>query len=126
MFSALNSIQHARWAALLLAPTLGRCGISLSVVSFPYARPAGLGRTIKDQARIRHGIAAVLTSTALMGVLAWQLRSLAEAIAFVCGAVVWWLGCRFVVRRIPGMTGDTYGAVNMLIEATVLLALAAQ
>jgi cobalamin synthase len=39
--------------------------------------------------------------------------------------VVWQLASSFVLLRIPGMTGDTYGAINMLIEASVLLTFAA-
>jgi adenosylcobinamide-GDP ribazoletransferase len=49
MYSALNTIAAAGWA-LLLAAVLGRCGITLSVVRFPYARESGLGRDIKDHA----------------------------------------------------------------------------
>lgn len=47
LFSSLNSIASERWAALLLAPVLGRWGMTLAMVAFPYARPAGLGRDIK-------------------------------------------------------------------------------
>jgi len=125
MFSALNVIGPARWAALLLAPVLGRCGVTLSVVTFPYARATGLGRDIKDQARAVHAASAVLTSIAVVGTLAWKLQNLVAVAAFVSAAIVWWLGSGFVLRKIPGMTGDTYGAINMLIEATVLLAFAA-
>ncbi len=45
--------------------------------------------------------------------------------ALASAAVVWWLAAGFVRRKIPGMTGDTYGAINMLIEAAVLLTFAA-
>jgi cobalamin 5'-phosphate synthase/cobalamin synthase len=125
MFSALNAAGPARWAALVLAPVLGRCGITLSVVTFPYARPSGLGREFKDQARAGHALAAVLTTLGAAGILTWQLGGLAPAAALLSSAIVWWIASGFVLRRIPGMTGDTYGAINMLIEATVLLTFAA-
>lgn len=125
MFSALNAIGPARWGALLLAPVLGRCGITLSVVMFDYAREAGLGRHIKDHARPMQAVAALLTTLAIAGGIAWQMRSLTAAAAVVTALVVWRLASLFVLRRIPGMTGDTYGAINMLIETSVLLTFAA-
>ena len=125
MFSALNAVEPARWAALLLAPVLGRCGITLSVVMFAYAREAGLGRDMKDHARRGQAVAALLTTLAVAGGVAWQMRSLAAVAAVVTALVVWRLASLFVLRRIPGMTGDTYGAINMFIEASVLLTFAA-
>lgn len=125
MFSALNVIAPVRWAALLLAPVLGRCGITLSVVSFPYARASGLGRDIEDQARAGHAAVAVLSALAIAGAVSLRLHNLIAAACLASAAVVWWLASGFVLRRIPGMTGDTYGAINMLIEATVLLTFAA-
>ena len=125
MFSALAATEQARWAVLLLAPTLGRGGAALSVVTFPYARATGLGRDIKDHSRPLYAAAALLTSLTLTGWLSWQLRSLTPAIALVAAAIVWWLTCAFITKRIPGMTGDTYGAVSILIEASVLLTFAA-
>jgi cobalamin 5'-phosphate synthase/cobalamin synthase len=125
MFSSLNANEPARWAALLLAPVLGRCGITLSVVTFPYARESGLGRDIKDQAGARQAVGAVLTTVVVVGAVAWQAQSLAPLEATVIALVVWQLASFFILRRIPGMTGDTYGAINMLIEASVLLTFAA-
>jgi cobalamin 5'-phosphate synthase/cobalamin synthase len=125
MYSALNAIEPSRWAALLLAPVLGRCGITLSVVRFPYARESGLGRDIKDHAGARQAVGALLTTLAVVGGVAWQLQSLTAPAAMLIALVVWLLASALVLRRILGMTGDTYGAVNMLIEASVLLTCAA-
>lgn len=125
MFSALNAIEPARWPALLLGPVLGRCGITLSVVMFAYAREAGLGRDIKDHARQGQAVSALLTALAVAGAVAWQMRSLAAVAAVVTALVLWRLASLFVLRRIPGMTGDTYGAISMLIECGVLLTFAA-
>ena len=124
MYGALNVMTEARGAALLLAPMLGRCGITLSVVRFPYTRESGLGRDIKDHAGARQAVGALLTSLVVIAVTAWQLRSFVVLAAFAVSMVIWWLASSFVVRRIHGMTGDTYGAINMLIEAGVLLTFA--
>jgi adenosylcobinamide-GDP ribazoletransferase len=125
MFSALNAIEQVRWAALLLAPVLGRCGMTLSVVMFPYARAAGLGRDMKDHARGWQAAVALLTALVVVGILAWQLQGVVAVAACLSAAVVWWVACAFVMRKIHGMTGDTYGAINMLVEAGVLLTFAA-
>jgi len=125
MYSALNVIEQARGAALLMAPVLGRCGITLSVVRFPYARERGLGRDIKDNAGRRQVAGALLTTLIVIGMAAWQLQSLVPMAALAITFLVWRLASSLVLRRIPGMTGDVYGAINMMIEAGVLLTFAA-
>jgi len=125
MFSSLQTTTSARWATLLLAPVLGRAGISLAIVALPYARPSGLGRDIKDHARAAEATMAILTAAAVAIALALLLHSLVPALALLAAGITCWLVTRGVLQRIPGMTGDTYGAVNMLIEAAVLLTFAA-
>jgi adenosylcobinamide-GDP ribazoletransferase len=125
MYSCLSSMAADRWAVLLLTPVLGRWGISLAVVGFPYARESGLGRDIKRHAHTSEAILATVTALAAVTASAVILNSLLPVIAVLVGAAVFWLSTQFIVRRIPGMTGDTYGAINMLIEVGVLLTLAA-
>lgn len=121
LFSSLNSIASERWAALLLAPVLGRWGMTLAMVAFPYARPAGLGRDIKDHATLAQAILATLTGVAAVAGLTWALRAYTPLAALLGATLVGVLSTAFILRRIPGMTGDTYGAINMLIETAVLL-----
>jgi adenosylcobinamide-GDP ribazoletransferase len=121
LFSSLGAITTSRWVVLLLAPILGRWGIALAVVSFPYARRTGLGRDIKDHAGIPQLAFATFTTLVIAGMLALLLRTYSPLIALAVAALICWLGARFIMKRIPGMTGDTYGALNMLIEAGVLL-----
>jgi adenosylcobinamide-GDP ribazoletransferase len=125
MFSSLSTMAAGRWAVLLVAPVLGRWGISMAVVAFPYARSSGLGRDIKDQAHAAQVRLATLTAMVIMGIVALVLHSAAPLLALATAAVVLWFGSWFILARIPGMTGDTYGAINMLIEAGVLLAFVA-
>jgi adenosylcobinamide-GDP ribazoletransferase len=108
--------------ALFLAPVAGRWGISFVLVTSPYARPQGLGRAMKDHAGWVE-LALATTVALVAAILAggwWGLTSLA-----VAGAVAW-LAARFVRSRLPGLTGDVYGAICELVETVVLLALAAQ
>ncbi len=117
----------ARPAALLLVPTLARWTMSGAVVLAPYARPGpGLGRLARTGAGTRE--LALATGTALLAaILAWLLglgwaaALLPPVVALVVALVAAWIR-----RRIPGMTGDTYGALCELGEAAGLLALAAR
>ena len=52
MFGALNAIPGERWSALVAAPLLGRCGISLCIAILPYARA---GRASAGTLRITSG-----------------------------------------------------------------------
>jgi adenosylcobinamide-GDP ribazoletransferase len=116
-FSAVVSLAGWRAPALLLAPMFGRWTISLAIVFFPYARPEGLGKVMKDHAgRVQAGLA-----TAFMLLAAWLAAGFyglaACAVALLVGLLVVW----FTIRRIPGLTGDIYGALCELVETAVLL-----
>jgi adenosylcobinamide-GDP ribazoletransferase len=125
LFSGLGAVQSLRWAVLLLAPVIGRWAMALSVVLFPYSRSAGLGRDIKDNAGLEE--AALSTVIALLVVLplAWWLQSVVPLAALGLAAAIGWLVSQFSISRIGGLTGDIYGAINMIAEASVVLAFAA-
>jgi adenosylcobinamide-GDP ribazoletransferase len=117
-YTALAAIP-SRNEALFLAPTLGRWGMALAVVAFPYARAEGLGRTMKDQAGWLQAVLATVVALAVAWLAGswWGLAALVLA-----GAATWALG-RFVLTRLPGLTGDVYGAVCETLETLVLLLL---
>jgi adenosylcobinamide-GDP ribazoletransferase len=117
-------IDHAALAslaepapALLLAPLIGRWSMVLAVALFPYARPEGLGRAIKDHA----GVASLLAASGFTVGCAWLVEGW-RGLDCVAGALVVTavLG-RLVERRLSGWTGDLYGALCVLVEMMVLL-----
>jgi adenosylcobinamide-GDP ribazoletransferase len=110
---------------LLVTPVLGRWAMTLAVVFFPYARPEGLGRDIKDNAHTAQAVIATVTMLIIVDAVALVRQDYAPLVAVVAAAAVLWLSAIFVQRRIPGMTGDTYGAINLLVEAAALLTFAA-
>ena len=116
-FAAIYSLSGWRTPALLLAPMLGRWIISLAIMAFPYARPEGLGKVMKDNA----GWVQVALATGIMllaAALAAGVFGLAAcAAAVLIGLLVVW----FTLRRIPGLTGDVYGALCELVETAVVL-----
>ena len=115
-----------RPAALLLLPTLARWAMSGAVVLFPYARPGpGLGRLARTGAGPRE--LALATATVLLAAtlawalgLGWAAALLPPVVALAAALLAAWIR-----RRIPGLTGDAYGALCETGEVAGLLALAA-
>ncbi|HHB91081.1 MAG TPA: adenosylcobinamide-GDP ribazoletransferase [Anaerolineae bacterium] len=114
-YSALTTSAD-RTLALFLAPILGRWGMALAIVLFPYAREQGLGRVMKDHA---HWPQAVL-STAITLLAVGSLGGWSGAVAMVVTLVILSLTAGFIQTRIPGLTGDSYGAICEVIEAAAL------
>jgi adenosylcobinamide-GDP ribazoletransferase len=105
-------------SALLIFPAIGRCGMVWGMRMAPYARPEGgtgeaFFRTL--------GPRQVWMATALLGVWAvlfagWPALIL---LGLAVGATRLFVG--YCVRRIGGMTGDTLGALNELLEVLTLV-----
>jgi adenosylcobinamide-GDP ribazoletransferase len=119
-FQGLAAISQ-RGAALCLAPVLGRWGMAVAVVAFPYARPEGLGRTMKDHARWGQALLA----SAIAVVAAWLLAAGFGLILILLSGALIFLFAHFVLTRLPGLTGDIYGALCELLEVLVLLSFVA-
>ena len=108
-----------RLQLLLLAPALGRWSIVLLATVFPYGRASGLGAPLNEAATPRVLVLASLLP--LAGCAALGL------LGVLCGllAVVVTLGLgRWLMRLLPGLTGDCYGAACEVVEASVWLSAA--
>jgi adenosylcobinamide-GDP ribazoletransferase len=121
-YGALGGLAPAaRLPALILAPTLGRWSMAAAIWRFPYARPTGLGAAYKAAATTgRLAVATGLTiaiAAVVRGPVGLALIAVAALATLLLGS--------WMLRRIPGLTGDTYGAINELVETIILLALAA-
>jgi adenosylcobinamide-GDP ribazoletransferase len=114
-YAAIVSLPQL--SGLLLAPVLGRWVLSMAIYAFPYAREKGLGRDMKDNVRWPQvTLASVVTALVALLFAGWM-----GLLAFALSAFVLWLGAGFILRRIPGLTGDSYGALCELSELAVLL-----
>lgn len=113
-------IARQDWAALLLAPMLGRAAPLLLFLTTPYVRPGGLGSDLARHLPRRGGI-AVLSITLAGALVAAGTRGLWPFLA--TGALFFWLRLS-MIRRIGGTTGDTAGATIELTECAVLVGLA--
>lgn len=118
-FSALVVLAGAiRFEALILMAAWGRLGIAYAVFAHPYGRREPRpGRFLKDTMTVQR-FALALATTLGAGILFWG-----SAVAILLGAT--WLVAEATARlaraRLPGLTGDVYGAINEAVEVTVLL-----
>ena len=114
-YAAIVSLTNT--SGLLLAPVLGRWVLSMAVFAFPYAREKGLGRDMKDHVRVPQVVLAAVVAV----LAAWFFAGPIGLLAFALCGIMLWLGAGFILRRIPGLTGDSYGALCELTELLVLL-----
>jgi adenosylcobinamide-GDP ribazoletransferase len=110
-----------RSAGFIAAPAAGRWAMVVATWAFPYARPEGLGRRFKESVRWPVLLVATLLAVLIAGTAArlagLAALGLALAAAFGAGA--------FFMHRLPGLTGDCYGAINEVAEVGFLLTLSA-
>ncbi|MEJ2353381.1 MAG: adenosylcobinamide-GDP ribazoletransferase [Anaerolineales bacterium] len=116
-FAALVALPE-RSPALLIALTLGRWGMTLSIFAFPYGRAQGLGKAMKEFT----GAWQVGLATLLALGISWLLAAQTGLMSCLVAAMLTGLVAAFARRRIPGLTGDVYGAINEVVELAVLLA----
>ena len=112
LVSSLNLLP-----ALVLATTLGRWASPLVIYTFPYAREDGLGIEMKRNV----GLKEVFLATLIAGIVSWFTLSW-FGLALMLGAAAFaFLIAFYVMRLLPGLTGDIYGTVTTMVETLVLL-----
>ena len=118
--SSLNtstSLSTSIWSVLLVSATLARWGMVLAIFAFPYARESGLGREMTDNV----GWLQIILATLIALVIIWFVGGIMGLIAVALTCLTVWLGACFILRLIPGLTGDSYGALCEVIELVILL-----
>lgn len=118
--AALTSVTgESRVWVLGFFPVLSRWGMALALGVFPYARQQGLGSAFRSAGLISVGIAGVtaLAAAVLLGGAGLLLFGAATVLALLLGYGI--------SRMLNGLTGDTYGAINDVIEACLLVIAAA-
>ena len=116
-FAALQSSVDL-FPAILLSTTLGRWASPLVIYGFPYAREDGLGIEMKRNVSLRELVIATL----ITAVTAWLAAGGWLGFALMLGAaVIGFLIASYAMRLLPGLTGDIYGTVTILVEMLVLV-----
>lgn len=119
-YTALTALDpEIRPSALLLAPICGRSAILLGYRVYPYGRDEPtLSRSLKEAATTRPTLAG-------LGVAVGVAMGLAgpNGVALLALSMVVVVGmAQLTLRRIPGLTGDTHGAICELSQLAALLA----
>jgi len=115
-YTALMSSRNIM-SALILAATLGRWVSPVVIHFFPYAREDGLGSEMKRNV----GIWEVLLATLIAGVVSWFVFSWTGWFLMLASAMFAILIALYVMRLLPGLSGDIYGAITIMVETFVLL-----
>jgi adenosylcobinamide-GDP ribazoletransferase len=114
----LAAAQTGLYLAFLIFPVVSRWGMVLLAFLAPYARPeGGLGQAMV--AGMNPGLLVWATASAVVLVLGMgRLPGLA---ALAAGGAAAWLLSLYFSRRLGGITGDTLGAANEILECLTLL-----
>lgn len=104
--------------ALLLFPMISRWTMVAALAAFPYARSQGMGSPFHQgnvwPATIVSAVIAALAAVLIGGIGGAGILVGATLLALVLG--------RGMFKMLGGLTGDTYGAINELVEVAVLAA----
>ncbi|MDA1001253.1 MAG: adenosylcobinamide-GDP ribazoletransferase [bacterium] len=121
-FAALRGIPAGdKWAALLLAPALGRAAMAYLLGRLPYARPeGGTGRMFAEAAGRAEGNWAIAAAAGACVLLGFGGGIFAAAVSGILAALL----ARYLERILGGGTGDAYGAAGEIIETAALLSFA--
>lgn len=113
-------LEAAAWRAILLFPALSRWALVWLAYLSPYARKeGGLGQAM---ATLAHGRTLALATGCILAA-AGLLAGLAGLITLAVVAAATWLASLYFRRRLGGVTGDVFGAVNEVMELVALACL---
>ena len=119
-----NLFESEKVAALLTAPVLARWSQTLMVFKANYGREEGMGKAFVGHLRASGLTAASAVAIGLSAfvVLRLDTRSVVLIFSLLCSVVLLtFLGRRYLVRKLGGVTGDTIGAVSEMNEVLVFL-----
>lgn len=119
-YISLNSIPASYMiTTLIFMPVVSRWAMVFALVAYPYARPDGLGKAFKEQTRwSSFAIATLITIVAGMAIFRLHLNGL---IIIVGVWLVTLVLAGYLKRKLAGLTGDTYGAINEVAGVSVLI-----
>ncbi len=106
-------------AALLLMCVLSRWAMVWLMFLFPYAREEGKAKIFINGINFRIFLLATVI-TFICVILVWQLKGI---LVMGMTAISGYLIGKFIKRKLGGITGDTLGAINEIVEIIVLFSL---
>ncbi|MFW6238395.1 MAG: adenosylcobinamide-GDP ribazoletransferase [Halanaerobiales bacterium] len=106
-----------QFRSLLFFPAAGRWAMVYAACFHPYARKEGMGKVYAKNIERRHFIIATIW-TLLLAVLLFGLQALIISLFSWFTLVLLIKGIKV---KIAGLTGDSYGAINEIMETAVLM-----
>jgi adenosylcobinamide-GDP ribazoletransferase len=119
-----NLFESEKVAALLTAPMLARWSQTFMVFKANYGRGEGMGRAFVGHLRASGLTASSAVAIGLSAFVIVRLdtRSVVLVFSLLCSVVLLtFLGKRYLVRKLGGVTGDAIGAVSEMNEVLVFL-----
>jgi adenosylcobinamide-GDP ribazoletransferase len=124
-YMCLNNLYNSeKIAALLTAPALARWSQTFMAFGTNYGRGQGMGKAFVGHLRTESFavVSAIAAGLTAFVIVREDVRSLALFICLIAGVVLTsYVGRRYLVRKLGGMTGDAIGAVSELNEVLVFL-----
>ena len=124
-YIALTNIPDAVLGKALVAMlVVSRWAMTYAIFAYPYARPDGLGKAFKEATRWpRFTVATIVT--VVVAVFLFPIPGLTfplSALLLLLGSwIVAMTMAAYLKSKFGGLTGDTYGAINEVVEASVLI-----
>lgn len=113
---------------LAIIPIWSRWFMTAAIQGWPYARKeSGLGSFFQGVSReyvLISFLVALLITTMVLGFTHTSLDTAIWPVVLCfagCTFISGWLMATYISRKLGGLTGDTYGALNELLEAVLLL-----
>jgi len=118
-YVTLNSIPtHLLTATLVFMPVVSRWAMVYAIFTYPYAKPAGLGKTLKEGTGWPALTLATIITLAAALAWVWWVAGLAVLVATWLLVV---LVAAYLRRKFAGLTGDSYGTINEMSEVWILI-----
>ncbi len=125
-YVSLSSVpEYWLLMTLVLMPVVSRWAMVYAIFAYPYARPSGLGKVFKQGASWRSfTVATVITLAVIIGLTWWANIAYFYLVSIVLMCSIWAIVALMAIylkHKFTGLTGDTYGAINEVVEVSVLM-----
>ncbi|MBR2179996.1 MAG: adenosylcobinamide-GDP ribazoletransferase [Selenomonadaceae bacterium] len=126
-FAVLSELSRTSILMLIVAiysaPIIGRLMMVIMIGCFPYARPEGMGKAFAEYTTRSTIILAIVEALILLSPLILLFAVTVKALlsSLIIALIFTLYFGRFATKKVGGVTGDIYGAVELISEALVLL-----
>lgn len=129
LYELLDGVQaKLYWPLLVIGPIWSRAWMSAAIACWPNARQGEGIAVLFNEVKGLHAAAAFVTAAAGTWIVLW-ISGMRENAAFILLLIIGlitvccgWFLAAWLNRKLGGLTGDTYGAMNEAIEAVLLFA----